>query len=83
MPPPVKEAQLYDPASNTFSFASSMEFPRLYHSNTMLLPDATVVSLGGNPLRNGLPAGDRNLLARRYLFKGPMAASPSGPRSPA
>ena len=47
----VKEAQLYDPAINSFSSASSMEFPRLYHSNTMLLPDATVVSLGGNPVR--------------------------------
>jgi len=47
----VKEAQLYDPANNMFSSASSMEFPRLYHSNTMLLPDATVVSLGGNPVR--------------------------------
>ncbi len=45
------EAQLYDPPSNTFSTAGSMEFPRLYHSNTLLLPDATVVSLGGNPLR--------------------------------
>ena len=47
----VKEAQLYDSAINSFSSASSMEFPRLYHSNTMLLPDATVVSLGGNPVR--------------------------------
>jgi hypothetical protein len=46
-----KEAQLYDPETNTFSSASSMEFPRLYHSNTMLLPDAKVVSLGGNPVR--------------------------------
>ena len=47
----VKEAQLYDPAANTFSSASAMEFPRLYHSNTLLLPDATVVALGGNPQR--------------------------------
>ncbi|HEY0781695.1 MAG TPA: galactose oxidase-like domain-containing protein [Thermoanaerobaculia bacterium] len=47
----VKEAQLYDPESNSFSSASSMEFPRLYHSNTLLLPDARVVALGGNPLR--------------------------------
>ena len=45
------EAQLYDPSSKAFSTAGSMEFPRLYHSNTLLLPDATVVSLGGNPLR--------------------------------
>jgi len=47
----VKAAQLYDPASNTFSSASAMEFPRLYHSNTLLLPDATVLAVGGNPER--------------------------------
>jgi len=47
----VKEAQLYDPESNAFSSASAMEFPRLYHSNTLLLPDATVLALGGNPVR--------------------------------
>ena len=46
-----KQAQLYDPQSSAFSSAGTMEFPRLYHSNTMLLPDATVVSLGGNPVR--------------------------------
>ena len=28
-----------------------MEFSRLDHSNTRLLPDAAVVSLGGNPVR--------------------------------
>jgi hypothetical protein len=47
----VKQAELYDPESNTFSSASTMEFPRLYHSNTLLLPDATVAALGGNPVR--------------------------------
>lgn len=47
----VKEAQLYDPDTNTFSSGSVMEVPRLYHSNTLLLPDATVVALGGNPER--------------------------------
>jgi hypothetical protein len=47
----VLEAQLYDPASNSFSSASNMEFARVYHSNTILLPDATVLALGGNPQR--------------------------------
>jgi hypothetical protein len=44
-------AELYDPAANSFSSASTMEFPRLYHSNTLLLPDATVMAVGGNPQR--------------------------------
>jgi hypothetical protein len=44
-------AELYDPDANSFSSASSMEFARLYHSNTFLLPDATVMAVGGNPQR--------------------------------
>lgn len=47
----VLAAQLYDPATNTFSSASTMAFARLYHSNTLLLPDATVLAVGGNPAR--------------------------------
>ncbi len=46
-----KEAELYDPNANAFSPGSSMEVARLYHSNTLLLPDATVVAVGGNPFR--------------------------------
>lgn len=63
----VKEAQLYDPATNAFTPASSMEFPRLYHSNTMLLPDATVVSLGGNPMRK-LYQSEIEIYSPPYLF---------------
>jgi hypothetical protein len=41
--------ELYDPDVDRFSPASLMEFPRLYHSNTLLLPDATVMAVGSNP----------------------------------
>lgn len=64
----VKEAQLYDPQSNTFSSASTMEFPRLYHSNTLLLPDATVVALGGNPERKTYQP-EIEIYSPPYLFK--------------
>jgi hypothetical protein len=47
----VLRAELYDPAANTLAPAGSMEFARLYHSNTLLLPDATVLAVGGNPER--------------------------------
>ena len=47
----VLQAQLYDPDTNTFAAASSMAFARVYHSNTLLLPDATVLAVGGNPQR--------------------------------
>jgi len=45
------DTELYDPDANSFTIASSMAFPRLYHSNTILLPDATVLAVGGNPVR--------------------------------
>ena len=63
----VKEAQIYDPVKNSFSSASSMEFPRLYHSNTVLLPDARVASVGGNPLRK-LYQSEIEVYSPPYLF---------------
>src|SRR5205809_2608570 len=49
-------ADLYDPATNTFSPAGANAFPRLYHSNALLLPDATVLLTGGNPMRGSYEA---------------------------
>jgi hypothetical protein len=63
----VKEAQLYDPDGNAFSSASAMEFPRLYHSNTLLLPDATVAALGGNPQRK-VYVPEIEIYSPPYLF---------------
>ncbi|HEY6253129.1 MAG TPA: galactose oxidase-like domain-containing protein [Candidatus Angelobacter sp.] len=47
----VLQAELYDPTTNAFTSASTMHFARLYHSNTLLLPDATVIAVGSNPVR--------------------------------
>src|SRR6202171_2869357 len=44
-------ADLYDPATNKFSSAGANAFARLYHSQALLLPDATVAVAGGNPRR--------------------------------
>jgi hypothetical protein len=63
----VLEAQLYDPASNSFSSASTMAFPRVYHSNTILLPDATVLALGGNPQRK-IYEPHMEIYSPAYLF---------------
>ncbi|HSS49337.1 MAG TPA: galactose oxidase-like domain-containing protein [Thermoanaerobaculia bacterium] len=70
----VKEAQLYDPETNKFTSASSMEFPRLYHSNTLLLPDATVVALGGNPERK-VYQPEIEIYSPPYLFKADGSAA--------
>jgi PKD repeat protein len=46
-----RNADIYNPVTNTFSSGGANVHPRLYHSNSLLLPDATVLLIGGNPQR--------------------------------
>jgi hypothetical protein len=73
----VTSAELYDPDTNTLASAGKMAFPRLYHSNTILLPDATVLALGGNPIR-GAYEGHIEIYSPPYLYNssGVLAARP-------
>ena len=64
-----RNADLYDPATNTFSPAGANAFPRLYHSNALLLPDATVLLAGGNPQRGNYEAR-MEIYSPAYLFNG-------------
>jgi hypothetical protein len=71
-------ADLYDPLTNTFSFAGQNSYPRLYHSVALLLPDATVWIAGGNPSR-GTYEQHMELYRPPYLFQsnGAPATRPS------
>jgi len=71
-------ADLFDPVSNTFSWARSNAFPRLYHSVALLLPDATVWLAGGNPSR-GSYEQHMEIYKPPYLFRsnGRLAVRPS------
>jgi len=71
-------ADLYDPASNTFSSAGVYAYSRLYHSVALLLPDATVWSAGGNPSR-GHYVPQQEIYRPAYLFNqnGSAATRPS------
>src|SRR5713226_2474820 len=60
-------ADLYDPDANTFSSAGVNAYPRLYHSGSVLLPDATVLLVGGNPLR-GTYEQHMEIYSPPYLF---------------
>src|SRR5206468_686796 len=60
-------ADLYDPNTNTFTPAGANLYPRLYHSNALLLPDATVLLLGGNPAR-GTYENRMEVYSPAYLF---------------
>jgi uncharacterized membrane protein len=61
------KADLYDPITNTFSPAGSNVFARLYHSNALLLPDATVLLSGGNPQRGNYERR-QEIYSPAYLF---------------
>jgi hypothetical protein len=40
-------AQIWDPATGAWTTAAVAQKPRLYHSTSLLLPDATVLTVGG------------------------------------
>ncbi len=49
---PVLPAEIYDPATDTWTVAAAMAVPRMYHSTAILLPDARVLVGGHVPLPN-------------------------------
>jgi len=55
------QAQIWDPKTGHWTAGASASKPRLYHSNSMLLPDATVLTGGG-----GAPGPVTNLNAEIY-----------------
>jgi hypothetical protein len=74
-------ADLYDPVANTFNdpySAGQNVYPRVYHSNSLLLPDATVMLFGGNPAR-GTYESHIEIYRPAYLFNsdGSPATRPS------
>ena len=60
-------ADLFDPGAGTMSSAGANVYPRLYHSNGLLLPDATVAVVGSNPAR-GTYEGHIEIYSPAYLF---------------
>ena len=72
------QAEIYDPATNSFSSAGSNAFPRLYHNVQLLLPDGTVAITGGNPAQ-GVFENHIEIYQPSYLFNsdGSPATRPS------
>ena len=67
-------AKIWNPANNGWTTAATASKMRLYHSVSMLLPDARVVTAGG-----GAPGPQNNLNAEiytpPYLYKQDMSAT--------
>lgn len=74
------EAEIYDPATDTWHLMAAATVPRLYHSTALLLPDGRVVAAGGNPEGGTSVAWEPpdeqeemrvEVFTPPYLFRGP------------
>ena len=78
----VFEAEIWDPATESWSTMAPMKTSRLYHSTALLLPDGRVFVSGGGG--GGTAVGDvahydGEYFSPPYLFKGPRPTIDSAP----
>lgn len=59
-PTPILPAEIYDPATDTYTTAASLNFQRQYHSVCILLPDGRVFAAGG--VAPGTPDADQHTM---------------------
>ncbi|OLE05663.1 MAG: hypothetical protein AUI36_42420 [Cyanobacteria bacterium 13_1_40CM_2_61_4] len=75
-------AEIWSPATETWTVMASMSKPRLYHSTALLMPDARVLVLGGGRF-NGVNEPTDQLSSQfyspPYLFGGPRPTITSAP----
>jgi fibronectin type 3 domain-containing protein len=70
---PVYPAEMWDPATETWSTMASITRYRGYHSVALLLPDGRVLSAGGDSFMSA------EVYSPPYLFNGPRPAIASAP----
>lgn len=75
---PIKQAEMFDPQSETWTAMAAQQAPRVYHSTAVLLPDGRVLSAGHD---NGSQQTTAEIYSPPYLFKGPRPAIASAPSS--
>ena len=85
---PVHAAELWNPTTQNWTTLASTStptipgIPRIYHSTAVLLPDARVLSMGGNVLPPPYPdTRIAEIYSPPYLFKGARPTITSAPTS--
>ena len=73
---PVKQAELFDPQTETWTRMATQQGPRVYHSTAVLLPDGRVLSAGHD---NGSQQTMAEVYSPPYLFKGARPTISSAP----
>ena len=68
---PVEAAELYNPATGTWSVMASQVARRGYHSTAMLLPDGRVLSAGSDDFAKPDNSETVEIYSPPYLFNGP------------
>src|SRR6185436_11966219 len=80
----VLNAELWSPVTETWTTLASMQKPRLYHSNALLMPDARVLVVGGGRFNSVNEPTDQlssEFYSPPYLFKGARPTISSAPAS--
>ena len=75
-------AEVWSPATQTWTILAPMSAPRLYHSEALLLPDGRVMVHGGGEFNGVNETTDQlsaEFFAPPYLFKGTRPAITSAP----
>ena len=67
----VLPAEMWNPATRSWSTMATMQVPRMYHSTALLLPDGRVISAGGGrpAAINTLDQPNAQIYSPPYLFK--------------
>jgi hypothetical protein len=64
---PIRTAEIYNPATRTWTEMAAQTAPRMYHSTALLLPDGRVLSAGQS---SGKYENTGEIFSPPYLFKG-------------
>ncbi len=75
----VHAAEVWDPATESWTLVASHERPRIYHSTAILLPDGRVLTAGGD--NHDGPEHNAEVYSPAYLFKGLRPTIVSAPGS--